>query len=311
MVVDQTGSLSGVKRHDYLSFGEEIYAGTGGRTQAQGYVSNADGNRKRWAQLERDDETGLDYAEARYYSNVQGRFTSVDPENYQAMRDLNDPQSWNAYAYVNNNPLSRNDPDGKGFSEKLRNAWNGWGWRSNEEVQQLEVKWRNWLRDREKEYGTLVNCQSESQCQRVNVNTLSRNEVFHYAADLKYAIQSGTLRTYSKEQIDQMAGLGNAISQAAPAIAGSVTTVGKNLKNLRDIGGRLKGYTRGNTELTGGDQAARDTFRQLTGRDPAGTFDRVIQEGKEILYRASSKSGPSKIEIVDHAQKFLEKISFK
>ena len=76
-------------------------------------------------------------------------------------------------------------------------------------------------------------------------------------------------------------------------------------------GRRLRGYTRGNTDLPGGAQAAKDTFRQLTGRDPAGTFDRVVQGGKEITYRAASnKSGLSKIEVIDHAQKFYEKITF-
>jgi hypothetical protein len=41
MILDQSGSLSGVKRHDYLPFGEELYAGTGGRTAQQGYNGNA------------------------------------------------------------------------------------------------------------------------------------------------------------------------------------------------------------------------------------------------------------------------------
>jgi hypothetical protein len=40
-------------------------------------------------------------------------------------------------------------------------------------------------------------------------------------------------------------------------------------------------------------------------------MDRVVQGGKEVLYRATGGSGQSKIEIVDHAQRFLEKISFK
>src|SRR5215212_1600885 len=59
---------------------------------------------------ERDSESGLDYFLARYYSNVQGRFTSVDPENAGA--NPNDPQSWNGYGYAFNNPLKYQDPDG-------------------------------------------------------------------------------------------------------------------------------------------------------------------------------------------------------
>src|SRR5713226_4416638 len=57
---------------------------------------------------ERDNETGLDYFGARYYSSVQGRFTSVDI----AGPDLINPQSLNKYAYTLNNPLRYVDPKG-------------------------------------------------------------------------------------------------------------------------------------------------------------------------------------------------------
>src|SRR5205807_778182 len=78
MIFDQSGSLSGVSRHDYLPFGEELFAGVGGRTTAQGY-SASDGVRQHFSQKERDNETGLDYFNARYYSSTAGRFTSTDP----------------------------------------------------------------------------------------------------------------------------------------------------------------------------------------------------------------------------------------
>src|SRR5205823_1294236 len=74
MIFDQSGSLASVSRHDYLPFGEELFAGTGGRTTAQGY-SVGDGIRQKFTQKERDIETGLDYFLSRYYSNSQGRFT--------------------------------------------------------------------------------------------------------------------------------------------------------------------------------------------------------------------------------------------
>ena len=38
MIANKSGSLSSVKRHDYLPFGEELSAGTGGRTTTQGYT---------------------------------------------------------------------------------------------------------------------------------------------------------------------------------------------------------------------------------------------------------------------------------
>ena len=61
----------------------------------------------------RDGETFLDWYEVRYMSGAQGRFQSVDPGNAGA--SLGDPQTWNAYAYVGNNPLSYTDPSGKSF----------------------------------------------------------------------------------------------------------------------------------------------------------------------------------------------------
>jgi RHS repeat-associated protein len=63
-------------------------------------------------QKERDNETGLDYFNARYYSNVQGRFAPTDPILMKQDR-LRDPQELNLYAYVRNNPLKYIDPDGE------------------------------------------------------------------------------------------------------------------------------------------------------------------------------------------------------
>ena len=60
---------------------------------------------------ERDAETGLDYFGARYYGGAQGRFTSPDAPLVD--QHAADPQSWNLYAYVRNNPLRNTDPSGR------------------------------------------------------------------------------------------------------------------------------------------------------------------------------------------------------
>ncbi|MDQ3802272.1 MAG: hypothetical protein M3416_00215, partial [Acidobacteriota bacterium] len=125
MVVDRTGSLAGVSRHDYFAFGEEV---TAGRAGAQGY-GQPDGLRQKWVGKERDTETGLNYFLARYHSSAQGRFTSPDEfqggpdevsvlgsghEENQALpyADITEPQSLNKYQYCLNNPLRYVDPDG-------------------------------------------------------------------------------------------------------------------------------------------------------------------------------------------------------
>jgi RHS repeat-associated protein len=129
MILDQTGSLANVRRHDYLPFGEELFAGSGGRSAAQGY-SGGDGVRQQFTQKERDVETGLDYFLARYYSSAQGRFTSPDefkrgpdevfvlggghPEKQALVyADVTNPQSLNKYQYTFNNPLRYVDPGGQ------------------------------------------------------------------------------------------------------------------------------------------------------------------------------------------------------
>jgi hypothetical protein len=43
MILDQTGSLANVKRHDYLPFGEELLAGAGSRTLAQATAATPSG----------------------------------------------------------------------------------------------------------------------------------------------------------------------------------------------------------------------------------------------------------------------------
>ena len=66
---------------------------------------------------ERDVETGdgggnngLDYFHARYYGNGMGRFLS--PDN-GADQHAQEPQSWNLYEYVRDNPLNSTDPTGR------------------------------------------------------------------------------------------------------------------------------------------------------------------------------------------------------
>lgn len=65
---------------------------------------------------EYDVDTGLNYADSRYYNPGIGRFVSQDPAfwNMSHLQDqLVDPQSWNSYAYARNNPLAFTDPNGQ------------------------------------------------------------------------------------------------------------------------------------------------------------------------------------------------------
>lgn len=72
---------------------------------------------------ERDPETGLDYAFARYYSSRLGRFLSTDPLG----GSIGNLQSHNAYAYVLNDPANLIDPTGMGDCGRNKRCVSGSG----------------------------------------------------------------------------------------------------------------------------------------------------------------------------------------
>jgi RHS repeat-associated protein len=98
-LTDQNGQV--ISRRDFLPFGEEI--------QRANYGS--DSVRNKFTGYQRDDETNLDYAKARMFGSGLGRFTS--PDNFLNDSQVNDPQSWNEYAYARNNPLKITDHSGR------------------------------------------------------------------------------------------------------------------------------------------------------------------------------------------------------
>lgn len=104
IITDENGMI--VSRRDFMPFGEEIY--TPERTQNLGY--GQDDIRQKFTGYERDSETDLDFAQARYFNSGFGRFSSPDP--LAASATTVSPQSWNRYIYAYNCPLRFNDPSG-------------------------------------------------------------------------------------------------------------------------------------------------------------------------------------------------------
>jgi RHS repeat-associated protein len=101
---DANGAVTA--RHDYHPFGEEI--ATSQRTNGLNYT--ADTIRKQFTGYERDGETNLDFAQARYFDSGFGRFSSPDPLMLSAK--LENPQTWNRYSYALNAPGSVLDEEG-------------------------------------------------------------------------------------------------------------------------------------------------------------------------------------------------------
>ncbi|MBK7706070.1 MAG: hypothetical protein IPJ30_09885 [Acidobacteria bacterium] len=65
---------------------------------------------RRQLRKQNDEESGLDFAEARMCENRHGRFTAVDP--LLASGKSANPQTFNRFVYVLNSPLTMSDPDG-------------------------------------------------------------------------------------------------------------------------------------------------------------------------------------------------------
>jgi RHS repeat-associated protein len=119
-------SPTGLKRYhlDHLGSPRLVTNGAGVRIGEQtfdpfGTGGTLDGGRLQFTGHERDIPASgsglvLDYMHARYYDGAGGRFLSVDPGKDW---DPKQPQSWNMYAYVRNNPLNRIDPTGRTCSD--------------------------------------------------------------------------------------------------------------------------------------------------------------------------------------------------
>jgi RHS repeat-associated protein len=65
-------------------------------------------NNYKYTGYEHDSESGLEYANQRHFSSQYTRFMSPDP----VTGDAANPQTWDRYSYVANNPLSKTDPQG-------------------------------------------------------------------------------------------------------------------------------------------------------------------------------------------------------
>ncbi|KAF3941520.1 hypothetical protein ABW19_dt0202067 [Dactylella cylindrospora] len=92
--LDDKGGL--ISYEEYFPFGATSYQGTRSQLEIP--------KRYRFASKERDDETGLDFSNARYYASWLGRWISPDPGGLV--------DGTNRYSFTNNNPTGMTDPTG-------------------------------------------------------------------------------------------------------------------------------------------------------------------------------------------------------
>lgn len=96
LITDSAGVAAA--SYEYAAFGEILNS-----TEAAGVE-----NHRTFGGHESDDEFGLVYMGARYYDPILGRFASAD----SVAPNLMEPQGWNPYSFVQNNPMSYSDPSG-------------------------------------------------------------------------------------------------------------------------------------------------------------------------------------------------------
>ena len=111
-----SGSTTTYNHADHLSVRLLTDGTTGQITGQEGHFPYGEAwyqvgqnNKRFFTTYERDSESGLDYALARFYDSRVGSFCSADPVE----GNVEDPQSWNRYAYVGGDPVNVTDPEGQ------------------------------------------------------------------------------------------------------------------------------------------------------------------------------------------------------
>jgi RHS repeat-associated protein len=104
IVTNENGAVTG--RKDFGPFGDGTV--TAQRTTDLGYTPP--NIRQDFTGYQKDEESQLEYAQARYFNPTHGRFTSVDP--LTASATIRNPQTFNRYSYGLNSPYKFTDPLG-------------------------------------------------------------------------------------------------------------------------------------------------------------------------------------------------------
>jgi RHS repeat-associated protein len=110
-VTNQSGAV--ISRQDYEPFGGEL--GAVGMRSVDSTYGGGNSVRQKYAGMEQDESSGMAHTLWRKYDSQSGRWTSPDP--YGGSMTIADPQSFNRYTYVNNDPVNKVDRTGLRLSD--------------------------------------------------------------------------------------------------------------------------------------------------------------------------------------------------
>jgi hypothetical protein len=140
-------------------------------------------------------------------------------------QDENEPQSWNLYSYVRNNPLKLVDPSGTSadepsFWEKLGNLWSYGYFVGNEEIKKMEQERREWLTQ------NIFWKDKDGNWHPIDVTNFTTQDVFDVYREMKRLNESGELTQLSDSEASTARGQ-DPLSIAPQIIAPGST---KNIK---------------------------------------------------------------------------------
>ena len=213
---------------------------------------------------DRDTETGLDPTPNRMFSGQFGRWLTPDPAGRNAVT-LTDPQTWNMYAYVRNNPTTLTDPSGL-FWQELGNWLKYDKWENNEQVAAEAAQQRQWLQE------NVISINGVKQ----DFSKLSTSEVFSTYDRVQGGIENGRFQVHNDvfplsgvpgpvpDHIEiTQEGLDHTVDRHTP---GGTSTAGKSLFSPgEDISGLI-----------------RSAESAPPVPQPGGNFERIVDAGRTI-----------------------------
>ncbi len=247
-----TNELGQVKsRRDFMPFGEDMPASIGNRAANTEYTSG-DQVRQKFTGYQKDEETKLDFAEARMYDARFGRYTAIDPL-LTSGRSTN-PQTFNRYVYVGSSPLKRIDPTG--LIWLTNDGGKNYIWVDDKDYSSKngQEKYKGYTIGNGAEY-TLKSVYGDMEKYKHLIGSVVRNDIEKGQPILSFVRKADVAPPLNKEDLPPLLAMDpNFVSQSGNQFRNAyLTALVLEGKTGQDI---LPEYVQGNINIGGGEPAA-------------------------------------------------------